>query len=109
YGTSGVGSTSHLTAEQLKMLTGADMLHVPYKAGAQALTDVVSGQLPLSYTILTTVLPYIQSGKLRAFATTNGGRAAELPSVPFIEELVPGFNALQSLVGVFGPPELPSP
>ena len=109
YGTSGIGSTSHLTAEQLKMVTGAEIVHVPYKSGAQALTDVVGGQLPLSYAILTSVLRYIQSGKLKAFATTNGGRAVELPAVPFIEELVPGFNALQSLVALFGPPNLPAP
>ncbi len=109
YGTSGVGSHHHLGGEQIDLLTGSRMVHVPYKAGAQALVDLVAGQLQTSYSVLGPALNMVKAGKARAMVVMTDKRIAQLPDVPAITELIPGFSPLRSWVGLFGPANLPEP
>jgi tripartite-type tricarboxylate transporter receptor subunit TctC len=109
FGTSGVGSEHHLSAEQMKMLAGIDMVHVPYKAGAQAMLDVVSGQLPVSFSISGPVFPLLKSGKLKVLAVVAEQRHPSLPQVQALAEVVPGFVPLKGWTGLFAPAGLPGP
>lgn len=107
YGTSGIGSQHHLGGEQIALLTGARMVHVPYKAGAQALVDLVAGQLPLSFSVIGPALPMIRAGKARALTVISDKRIAQLPDVPAITEVIAGYSPFRSWVGLFGPANLP--
>jgi tripartite-type tricarboxylate transporter receptor subunit TctC len=109
YGTSGVGSEHHLSGEQISQLGGVQMLHVPYKASAQGLLDVVSGRLPMAFSIYMVALPHIKSGKIRALAVVRDKRTPLLPDLPAVPEMVPGFEPPPSWVGIFGPANLPGP
>lgn len=82
YSTSGVGSSDHLTMELFKQLTGTDPTHVPYGGGAAAATDLIAGNVQLSFQNLGTVAGHIQGGRLKAIAVTSRQRAAILPNVP---------------------------
>lgn len=106
YGSSGSGSPHHLAGELLKQMSGVPFLHVPYKGGAQAVTDVLGGQIPMVFSSLITVLPHIRSGKLRAIAVTQATRYAGLPEVPTFAETLPGFE-MNSWLGFFAPAGLP--
>ncbi|MFM9968199.1 MAG: Bug family tripartite tricarboxylate transporter substrate binding protein [Burkholderiales bacterium] len=108
FGTSGIGSDHHLSGEEIKQLMKLDMLHVPYKAGAQALVDVISGQLPMAFVIHTQALPHIRSGKARALAVVKEKRFALLPEVPTVTEVIPAFEVPPSWTGLLGPAGLPS-
>jgi tripartite-type tricarboxylate transporter receptor subunit TctC len=95
----GSGTPNHLSGEMLKMLTGIDMQHVPYKGSAQAIADVIGGQIALSFENIVVASPYVKSGRLKALAVTSTKRAGALPSVPTMADSgVPGFDA----VGWFG-------
>ena len=94
YSTGGAGTLPHLTAELFKQLSGTDIVHVPYKGGAPALTDVVAGQVPMTFDTLGTSLQFIREGKLKALAVSNPTRLAELPNVPTMPEL--GYGAINS-------------
>ena len=107
YGTSGVGSEHHLSGEQIKQLAGIDMLHVPYKASMQGLLDVVSGRLPMAFSIYVVAMPQVRSGKVRALAVVRERRSPLLPDVPAVPEMVPGFEPPPSWIGIFGPANLP--
>lgn len=92
-GTAGIGSTQHFSLELLKSTTGTDMVHIPYKGGALALTDVLGGQVPAAITGLPTALQAIRAGKVRALAITAGERSKHLPDLPtLIESGVPGYE-----------------
>ena len=109
YASSGNGTAQHLGGEQLKMLTGIDMTHIPYKGGGQAINDVVGGQVKLAVLGLAPVLPFIKAGKLKALAVTGDKRSPVLPGVPtVIESGVPGFTTLQWF-GVVAPTGTPAP
>ena len=82
----GAGSSLHLSAELFKALEKIDIVHVPYKGGAQAMTDVLAGKPEMMFQVLGVALPYIESGKLRALAVTSAERAAVLPNVPTMME-----------------------
>ncbi len=86
FGSSGSGSSTHLTAELLKSVTGTRMTHVPYKGQSQALTDVISGQIPFMFNSVNAVLELIKSGRLRALAITADKRSPQLPDVPTFAE-----------------------
>ncbi len=86
FGSSGSGSSTHLTAELLKSVTGTKMIHVPYKGQSQALTDVISGQIPFMFNSVNAVLELIKSGRLRALAITADKRSPQLPDVPTFAE-----------------------
>jgi tripartite-type tricarboxylate transporter receptor subunit TctC len=86
YGSGGNGTNTHLAAEMFKSLTQADLGHVPYKGSAQAMQDVMGGQIDVLFTAVSTALPHIKSGKLRALMVTDAKRAATLPDVPAAAE-----------------------
>ena len=108
YGSSGTGGTPHIAAEMLKVKTGADFLHVPYKGGGQALADVVGGQLPMLYTAVAGAMPFIERGQVRAIAISSAQRLASLPEVPTVAETVPGFE-VSSWIGLLAPAKTPKP
>jgi tripartite-type tricarboxylate transporter receptor subunit TctC len=93
YGSAGTGSPQHLSAELLKSMTGIDMVHVPYKGDAPALTDVIAGHIPLMFGEATPILALIAEGKVRALAVSSATRLATAPDIPTLAEAgVPGFN-----------------
>src|SRR5262249_31251301 len=93
YGTPGVGSTGHLSAELFKSMTGVMLEHIPYKGGAPALTDLIGGQIAALFDNVPASTPYIKSGRIRALGVTSARRVAQLPEVPTIAESgVPGFD-----------------
>jgi tripartite-type tricarboxylate transporter receptor subunit TctC len=103
YASPGIGSGLHLAGELFKQQSGADLLHVPYKGSAPALNDVLGGQVAAIFANLPTVLPHIQSGRLRALAVTDSTRAAALPDVPTLAQAgVPGV-AVTSWYGLLAP------
>jgi tripartite-type tricarboxylate transporter receptor subunit TctC len=109
FGSSGVGSEHHLSGEQINLLTGVQMLHVPYKASVQGLLDVVSGRLQTAYSIYVVALPQIKAGKIKPLAVVREKRSPLLPEVPAMAEMVPGFEPPPSWVGIFAPAGLPQP
>jgi tripartite-type tricarboxylate transporter receptor subunit TctC len=93
YASSGIGFSPHLTMELFKTTAGIDLVHVPYKAGAQGNTDVLAGQIMTEFANLPSQLQSVKAGKLRALAVTSAKRNAELPDVPtVIESGYPGFE-----------------
>jgi len=86
YATSGSGGTGHLAGELFKTMAGVDLVHVPYKGGAPALVDVVSGQVNTFFATVPTALPQIKAGRIRALGVTTARRSVALPEVPTIEE-----------------------
>ena len=86
FGSSGSGSSTHLTAELLKVVTGTKMIHVPYKGQGQAITDVITGQIQLMFLSPPAVKPFIDAGRLRALAITSEQRFSQLPNVPTLAE-----------------------
>jgi len=93
YASVGNGSPAHLSIELLKMMTGINMVHVPYRGGAPAITDTISGQVQLYLVPTVASIEYIRAGKLRALAVTTATRSEALPDVPTMSEFVPGFEA----------------
>jgi tripartite-type tricarboxylate transporter receptor subunit TctC len=86
FASSGNGSSDHLTAELFWQKSGTTGLHVPYKGGAPAMTDLLGGQTDVSFVNINTALPYIKAGRLKVLAVTGEQRAAVLPKVPTLEE-----------------------
>jgi tripartite-type tricarboxylate transporter receptor subunit TctC len=86
YGSSGNGTTSHLGGVMFASLTGTEMTHVPYKGSGPMLTDLLAGQLQLSFSSVPTALPHIKSGRLRALAVTLLARSSVLPDLPTVQE-----------------------
>jgi tripartite-type tricarboxylate transporter receptor subunit TctC len=82
-----------MSGELFKMMTGVDIVHVPYRGGAPALTDVLAGQVQVIFSNMGASLEYIKSGKLRPLAVTTAMRAEALPDVPALGEFVPGYEA----------------
>jgi tripartite-type tricarboxylate transporter receptor subunit TctC len=98
----GIGSSIHVSGELFKMLTGIDMVHVPYRGATGALTDLMSGQMHVMFDNITTSIEYIRDGRLRALAVTTATRWEGLPDIPTVSDFVPGFEA--SAVGGVGAP-----
>jgi tripartite-type tricarboxylate transporter receptor subunit TctC len=88
----GSGSSPRLAGELLKLMTGIDMVHVPYRGGAPALSDLIAGQVQVMFSNFPAA-EYIRAGKLRALAVTTAARSDELPDVPTVAEFVPGYEA----------------
>ena len=107
YGTSGVGSPTHMVGELIKQNSGIDMVHVPYKAIAQAFQDAVGGQIPVSFAISNQVMAPWKAGKIRILAIANAQRYQQMPDVPTIAEIVPGYEPVPSWTGTFAPANLP--
>jgi len=89
---SGNGSINHIAAELLKMMTGINMAHVPYRGGAPAMTDLIGGQVQMLMATMASSIEYVRTGKVRALAVTATKRSALLPDVPPLAEAVPGFE-----------------
>ena len=102
----GIGSPEHLAGELFKMMTGVDMLHVPYRGSGPYLIDLVSGQVQVVFGPLAPSIQYIKSGALRAFAVTTATRSAALPDVPTLGDFLPSF-ALSGWQGLGAPKNTP--
>jgi len=108
YSTGGNGSAAHLAMEYFKLQTGTDLVHVPYKGAAPAVTDVVAGQVSMTMTGAPALMPHVQAGKLRALGVSSTKRLAAFPQVPTIAEAgVKGFDATQ-WYGVVAPAGTPA-
>src|SRR5258706_2039712 len=109
YGTSGTGGTPHLAGELLKQRTGAQLEHIPYKGGGQAITDVVGGQIPLVFTAIATAQQYVRTNRLVGLGVPGAKRSSALPDVPtFQEGGLPGFD-VSAWVGISAPARTPQP
>jgi tripartite-type tricarboxylate transporter receptor subunit TctC len=107
YASAGVGSTAQLAALELQTMTGIQMLHVPYRGAAPALNDVVSGQVDIVFDIVSTALPWWQSGKVKVLGSCGKTRSRIMPSVPtFAESGLAGYQAV-TWFAMVGPPALP--
>src|SRR3984885_13306638 len=98
----GIGNSTHMAGELFKMMTGADMTHVPYRGSAPALTDLIAGRVQVMFDLMPSSIGYLRSRKLRPLAMTTLARSDALPDVPSIADFVPGYEA--SAVGGFGAP-----
>jgi tripartite-type tricarboxylate transporter receptor subunit TctC len=107
YGSSGTGGTPHLIGELLKQRTGAQLEHVPYKGGGQAMADVLGGQIPLVFTAIATAQQYVRAGRLLGLGVPSARRSPALPEVPtFVESGLTGFD-VSSWTGIFAPAKTP--
>jgi len=106
-GSSGVGTSPHLSGELFKLMTGVDMLHVPYRGNAPALTDLLAGQLQVLFDSISSSIEHIRSGKVRALAVTTATRVPSLPDVPTVGEFLPGFEA-SAFVAIGAPKNTPT-
>jgi tripartite-type tricarboxylate transporter receptor subunit TctC len=102
----GIGSSPHLFGELFKMMTGVNMLHVPYRGGAPALTDLLGGQVQVMFDPMANSIEYLRAGTLRALAVTTATRSAALPDIPPIGDFVPGYEA-SSWYGIGAPRSTP--
>lgn len=102
----GNGTISHLSAELLKKMAQVDLLHVPYKGTAPALTDLLGGQVDVMFDNLITMMPHVKSGKLKLLGVGGPQRIAAFPEIPAIDELLPGFRS-ETWMGLVAPPGTP--
>ena len=92
-GSGGVGTPQHIAGELFKMMTGIDLVHVPYRGGAPAIADLMGGQLQVMFDVMPEAIEYIRSGRLRSLAVTTAQRNPAMPDVPTVGEFVPGYEA----------------
>ena len=107
YVSAGIGSSGHLGGALFEVLAGVKMLHVPYKGMSLALTDLVSGQVTMTFGTSLSVIPHVKSGRLRALASSGAQRSPELPDLPTVVETVPGYEA-SLWYGFVGPARMPA-
>jgi tripartite-type tricarboxylate transporter receptor subunit TctC len=103
----GNGSSPHVSGELFKMMAGIDMIHVPYRGGGQMMTDLIAGQVQVSFIGLTVAIEHIRSGKVRALAVTTATRSDVLPDIPTVGDFVPGYEA-SAFWGVGAPRNTPA-
>jgi tripartite-type tricarboxylate transporter receptor subunit TctC len=103
----GTGSSQHVAGELFKMMAGVDLVHVPYRGVAPALTDLLAGQVQVLFDTVPASLPHIRAGKLRALAVTTAARSEALPDVPTVGDFVPGYEA-SSIHGIGAPRNTPA-
>ena len=109
YGTSGTGGTPHIAGELFKQRAGANLVHVPYKGGGQALLDLLGGNIPLVYTAVAGANQYVAAGRIKAIAVSSAKRSPSMPDVPtFIESGVKDF-VIDDWVGLLAPAKTPKP
>ncbi|MFA4913993.1 MAG: tripartite tricarboxylate transporter substrate binding protein [Burkholderiaceae bacterium] len=108
FGSSGHGSTLHMSGETFKVMTGVDMVHVPYKGSSPAVADLLGGQISMIFDNLPSALPHIKSGRLKVLALTSAQRSDQLPDVPTLAEAgVPGYDVV-SWFGLWAPAGTPA-
>lgn len=107
YGSAGAGTTLHLSGELFKSMARVDIVHVAYKGSSPAVTDVIAGQIPMMFDSVTSALPHVKAGKLRALGVTSAKRSSALPQVPTIAEAgLPGYE-MTPWFGLFAPAGAP--
>ncbi len=107
YGTPGIGTSMNLAGVLFTQMTGAELVHVPYRGSSPALTDMLGGTIEVMFDNLPASLPHIQAGKIRALAVTGAARSAFLPDVPTLAETGLNGYAIEPWFGVYGPANLP--
>ena len=103
----GNGTRAHVAGELFKMMTGVNMVHVPYRGAAPALTDLIGGQVQVMFDTMPSSIEHIRAGKLRALAVTTATRSEALPDMPTVGEFVPGYEA-SAWYGVGAPKDTPA-
>ena len=106
YGSAGIGASGHLAGALFETLTGTKMVHIPYKGMGLVVTDLLGGQVSLTFGPMASVMPQVRAGRLRALATTGAQRSPALPEIPTVAESVPGYEA-SLWYGFVGPARLP--
>lgn len=109
YGSFGNGTTSHFAGEMFKIVTGTDILHVPYKGSAPAMTDLIGGQVQLTFDTNVAALPMLQAGKVKALAVTSAKRSPSMPNVPTVAEAGHPDYAMEPWITIVAPRGLPEP
>jgi tripartite-type tricarboxylate transporter receptor subunit TctC len=107
FASSGAGSSTHLAGELFKLMTATDINHIPYKGTGPILNDLVAGHVSFAFDQITGIMPFVQSGKLRALGVGSLERNPALPEVPAITEVLPGYEAM-AWVGIFAPAKTPA-
>jgi tripartite-type tricarboxylate transporter receptor subunit TctC len=107
YASSGNGSVEHVSGELFKMMTGVNIVHVPYRGGAPAIADLLGGQVQVMFDVLPTSIEYIRAGNLRALAVTTAMRSEAVPDLPVLSEFVPGYE-VSTFFGVGAPRNTPA-
>jgi tripartite-type tricarboxylate transporter receptor subunit TctC len=107
FGSSGAGSSTHLTGELFKQMTQADVNHIPYKGTGPLLNDLMGGQVAFAFDQITAVMSGVQAGRMRALGVASAERNAALPDVPAIREVLPGFEST-AWVGILAPAKTPA-
>jgi tripartite-type tricarboxylate transporter receptor subunit TctC len=107
FASAGIGSTPHVSAELFNMMSGINMIHVPYRGGAPAVTDLLGGQVQVLFGNMESSIEHIRAGRLRALAVTTSTRSAALPDIPTIAEFVPGYEA-SGWQGIGAPKDTPA-
>ena len=109
YGSSGIGTVHHLSGVVVDQMSGARLVHVPYKSGSDSLNGLLSGQVQMVFGIVGTMVPHARAGKLRMLAINSGKRFARMPEIPTIAEVMPGYERPPGWNGFVGPAGLPAP
>ena len=107
-GSAGTGTANHMAGELFKAMTGINLVHVPYRGGAAAITDLLAGQVQVIFDLVPNSIEHIKSGKLRALAVTTATRSEALPDVPVASDTVPGYEA-SAWFGLGAPRGTPAP
>jgi tripartite-type tricarboxylate transporter receptor subunit TctC len=107
YASAGTGTSLHMAGELFKMMAGIDMVHVPYRGTAPALTDLLAGQVQVMFDNITTSIPHIRAGKLTPLAVTTATRSPMLPDLPTVSDFLPGFEA-SAFFGIGAPRRTPA-
>ena len=103
----GIGTPQHVSGELFNLMAGVDTVHVPYRGGPPAMTDLLGGQIQILFVTLPAAMEYVRAGTLRALAVTSATRSEALPDIPTVDESVPGFEA-SSWFGIAAPKNLPA-
>jgi tripartite-type tricarboxylate transporter receptor subunit TctC len=107
YGSGGIGTSIHVASELFKMMAGVDMIHVPHRGSAPAMTDLMAGHIQVVFNPLPESMEYIKTGKLRSLAVTSAARSDALPDTPTVGDFVPGFEA-SAIQGIGAPRDTPA-
>ena len=107
YASAGSGTSLHMAGELFKMMAGIDMVHVPYRSSAAALTDLLGGQVQMLFSPLPSSIEYVRTGRLRALATTGAARSGALPDIPIVGDFLPGYEA-SAWYGIGAPAKTPA-
>ena len=108
FASAGAGSLQHMAGELFKSMTKADILHVPYKGAAPAMTDLLAGHVTMAFDTMPSAMPHVRAGKLKALGISSPKRVPSLPDVPAIAEFVPGYELI-TWYGLLAPRGVPAP